>query len=94
MAASDEEKVVEKTQGQGVRKSALKAGSPGAAAVGGSPGGSPVAERVSKVPRVGDGVLPPGVDFPFRGGGSSPGTDGGVPAGSAASPPRVLSLRR
>ena len=77
-----------------MRKSALKSGSPGAAAVGGSPLGSPDAERVPKVPRVGDGVPPPVVDFPFRGGGGSPGAGGdsspgagGVLAGSAAGPP-------
>ena len=87
MDATAQEKVGEKTQGQGIRKSALKAGSPGTAAVGGSPLGSPAVERVSKVPRVGDGVLPPVAEFPFEGGAGSPGADGGsfgVPTGSVA----------
>ena len=90
--SSAEEKEMTQGKGQG-RKSALKAGSPGAGA-----GGSPVPQPPAKAARVGADVFPPVEAFPFGGGGSSPGSvEGSVPgaggsgAGSAGAPPGFVA---
>jgi len=79
MAAAVEEKVAEKTQGQGTRRSALKARSPGSGAE-----DSPVTQPPVKSARVGGDGLPPVAEFPFRGSAGSGAGSAGASTGFVA----------
>ena len=97
--ASAEEKEKTQDKGQG-RKSALKAGSPGAAAVGGSPGDFPVVEPLCKAAS-GEVFSPLLRNFPSGEGAASPARTGVLSQGLVVFrlgprrvPRRALSLRR